>query len=70
MTTHIQGIGEVNAKLGQDIKIGDVLVWNYGYTSTVKGIASETKSFITFILVSKSGISERRMKKSAEFAVK
>lgn len=43
LTINLQGIGSHKAKQAQDIKIGDKLLWNYGYISTVKAI-TETKS--------------------------
>ena len=37
-TIHLQGIGRVDAKPATEIKIGDILIWNYGYKSTVKSV--------------------------------
>ena len=43
MTIHLQGIGERPAKPASQIRVGDVLIWNYGEKSIVKSI-TETKS--------------------------
>lgn len=40
---HLQGIGEQNATEAQNVKIGDVLIWNYGNIETVTSI-EQTKS--------------------------
>ena len=40
---HLQGIGEQNATEAQNVKVGDVLIWNYGMTETVTSI-KQTKS--------------------------
>lgn len=34
-TTHLQGIGKISAKQVKDLAPGDVVMWNYGYKSTV-----------------------------------
>lgn len=60
----LQGIGLVKAKEAGEFKIGDVMVWNYGATSVIKGIAKETKAFITYITESKGETYERKLKKS------
>ena len=70
-TVQLQGIGKVDGKFGSEIEIGDELMWNFGYTSIVKAIAKETKSFITFIITSThSGEDhERRIKKDRLVAI-
>jgi hypothetical protein len=42
------------------------MVWNFGHTTTVLGVASETKAFITYILKDDKNSSrhERRLKKT------
>jgi len=37
-TIHLQGIGEVKANPASDIKVGDILIWNYGGLEKVKEI--------------------------------
>ena len=42
-TIHLQGIGEKPAILAKELKIGDVTVWNYGFTETIIGILKQRK---------------------------
>ena len=41
---HLQGIGLFAAKPASEVKPGDVLVWNYGSTSTVLTVRTAGKS--------------------------
>lgn len=51
-TTHLQGIGSVPAKAAQDLQRGDIIRWNYGYTSTVLDlIPSKSGKTITAVLL-------------------
>ena len=70
-TVQLQGIGKVEGKFGNEIKIGDELMWNFGYTSIVKSILKETKSFITFLITSTNDGNdyERRIKKDRLVAI-
>ena len=70
-TINLQGIGSQNATLVSNVKVGDTLVWNYGYTSEVVGIAKETKAQIIFLLKSNGDgvVRERRLAKSTLVAV-
>jgi hypothetical protein len=62
-TKHLQGIGKVHAKAAGQIKAGDVLIWNYGYTSVVNGVEKTSPQYITATLVCEDGAeSTRRMK--------
>ena len=63
-TIHLQGIGPVQAIPAADIKPGDVLMWNYGYKSTVVAILSETAKSIVIQTKSDAGIFQRRLMKS------
>ena len=64
MKIHLQGHGKQEAKFAESIKIGDVLMWNYGATSKVINIISETPKYITLGIQEESGnIYERRLKK-------
>lgn len=48
---HLQGIGKVKAIPANELKIGSVIVWNYGYTSEVSEIAySKTGKTLTVTL--------------------
>jgi hypothetical protein len=53
-TIKLQGIyGEQSAKAVKDLKIGDVIVWNYGYKSSVTDlIPSKTGKTVTAMLKS------------------
>lgn len=53
-TTHLQGIGRVEAKQVKDFSIGEKIMWNYGGVSEILEIVKETKSFITFKMFSTS----------------
>jgi len=67
--TWLQGLGHALGKKAEDIKIGDVLVWNYGATSKVIGFVKETAKFITVEIECKSGVFERRLKKDRIVAI-
>lgn len=47
---HLQGIGKVSSKCAGDLAVGDVLMWNYGSTSTVERIVKVTAKTITVAL--------------------
>lgn len=65
MTIKLQGIyNQQAAKAVKELKTGDVIVWNYGYTSTVVDlIPSKTGKTITCMLKSNQDgvIRERKM---------
>ena len=46
---HLIGWGKQQAKPASDFNVGDVMMWNYGCTSKVVGIANETAKTITFV---------------------
>lgn len=53
---NLQGIGKRPAKRVTDIQIGDVIIWNFGYKSTVKGIeVSKTGRTYHLTVISDSG---------------
>jgi hypothetical protein len=56
-TVKLQGIyGAQPAKAVKDLRIGDVIVWNFGYKSTVTDlIPSKSGKTITAVLLSESG---------------
>jgi hypothetical protein len=61
----IQSVGMHIAKPASSISVGDVLVWNFGYTSKVTRIVSETPAFVTIEEQYDGGkLYERRLKKS------
>lgn len=63
MTIHLQGIGQNEAIKAKDIKPGDVLKWNYGYTSQVVEIIKETPKQIIVKTVASGETYERRFNK-------
>ena len=50
-TIHLQGIGNAPAIQASDLRAGDRIMWNYGYTYTVVSITDVSAKFI--------GITER-----------
>jgi hypothetical protein len=68
-TVHLQGIGQVQAKPAADIKPGDVLMWNFGYTSTVLALLSETAKSMVIQTRCEGGIFQRRLMKSRLVAI-
>jgi len=69
---HLQGVGWVPAKLGSDLQVGDVLMWNFGYTGTIKDI-TPSKSGKTLQVVTVSSFDgkeyTRKMSASAQYGV-
>lgn len=43
-TTHLQGVGRVPAIPANDLQVGDVIIYNFGYRSTVCGITPRGKT--------------------------
>lgn len=54
-TTHLQGIGRVPAKPAGELEVGDVIIYNYGYRSTVCGIIARGKTQIIIHTASHTG---------------
>ena len=75
-TTRLQGIGVVEGIEAKDLKVGDVTLWNYGYTETITSITfSKTgKTLVAGIEYTNSRgevvQSERKMKANRIVAVK
>lgn len=65
-TIHLQGIGEKPAILAKELKIGDVTIWNYGFTETIIGILKQTPKSIVFQIKSNNTdyIGQRRIYKN------
>ena len=64
-TIHLQSYGLAPAKPAIDFKVGDVMLWNFGYTSVVTEITNETEKMITYKLTSPSGyVGERKFLKT------
>lgn len=61
---HLQGLyGDLPAVPAGEIKKGDVLVWNFGYKSTVLEVIKRTKAQIILLLKSNDSgnTAERRL---------
>ena len=73
MTLNLQGIyTKPEAKAVKELKTGDVIMWNYGYTSTVVDlIPSKTGKTITCLLKSSQDgvVRERKMGAERLFAI-
>ena len=68
--TWIQGMGHVYGKKAEELKKGDFIVFNYGYVYTVVEKLKETKSFITFQVISEEDETyECRFKKNRVVAM-
>lgn len=52
-TRHLQGIGNKPAIPAKELKVGTIILWNYGYTSEVLDIVP-SKSGKTLIATTKS----------------
>lgn len=65
-TIHLQGIGEKPAIFAKELKIGDVTIWNYGFTETIIGILKQTQKSIVFQIKSNNTdyIGQRRLYKN------
>lgn len=65
-TIHLKGIGEKPAILAKELKIGDVTIWNYGFTETIIGILKQTQKSIVFQIKSNNTdyIGQRRLYKN------
>lgn len=62
---YLIGWGEVNAQPAGNIKVGDTLMWNYGYKSKVLSIDKTTAKSITISTKSDTGkVCQRTMRKS------
>ena len=53
-TMRLQGIGLVAAQPAENIKVGDVLVWNYGATETVVSVAPKGNVSLSLVISYKS----------------
>ena len=62
-TRHLQGIGAVHAIPADDLRPGDVTIWNYGYTATVDAIVRRTAAQVVVRMIADDSgtVHERRM---------
>lgn len=54
-TTHLQGVGRVPAKTANDLQVGDIIIYNFGYRSTVCGITAKGKTQLVVHTASHDG---------------
>ena len=76
LTVQLQSVGYVKAKEAQQFKIGELMMWNFGYKSEILSIVKETKTQIIFSLnsIKPNGstdgkVYERRLKKNRLIAI-
>jgi hypothetical protein len=50
MCVWLQNYGWCPAKLGKDLKVGDVIVYNFGSTAEIVKVSRESKNTIWFIV--------------------
>jgi len=63
MAVWVQSTGWVKARQGKDLKIGDQIVYNWGYIGTIVSIIKETHKTITFGIESSGKVYEQRIGK-------
>ena len=60
----LQGIGIVLGVPASEIKEGDFLIWNFGYTSEVTKILKETAKTVTLEIIESGKRYERKLNKT------
>ena len=60
-TIHLQGIGNVPAKPAQELRNGDTVMWNFGYTSLIVDIVPRGKTQLVAMMVEQSGTFTQRV---------
>ena len=69
-TVQIQSVGRCKGKAAGQLQVGDVTIWNFGYTHAFVGFAKETKAQVIAQFANKDGsIWEKRMGKDRLVAV-
>lgn len=69
-TIQLQSIGKRKATEAKNIKVGDTLIWNFGYTTKVLEIVKETAHTIIIRSINESGkIYDRRLGKERLVAI-
>ena len=46
---HLQSVGNVPGTPAENIKVGDILTWNFGYKATVTGIIKRTAKSVVYV---------------------
>ena len=65
--TWLQSLGACKGKPAGELQVGDVMGWNYGYTSTVSAILSQTVSTITVEETYQTPIYEKEERATRKF---
>jgi len=69
-TVQIQSVGRCKGKPAGQLQVGDVTIWNFGYTYAFVGFAKETKAQVIAQFANKDGsVWEKRMGKDRLVAV-
>ena len=69
-TVQIQSVGYCKGKPAGQLEVGDVTIWNFGYTHAFVGFAKETKAQVIAQFANEDGtIWEKRMGKDRLVAV-
>ena len=71
-TTHLQGIGHVPAKTAQELRNGDIVMWNFGYTSLIVDIVPRGKTQLVAMMVEQQSgtFTQRVMKRTTLIGMK
>ena len=64
MTIQLQKIGKVPAQPASNIKVGTILMWNFGTTETVLEIVNETAQTLSVKIQINDYIGVRKLKKT------
>lgn len=59
-TTNLQGLGSHPAIKAEDLKPGDTIVYNYGYTSTFKRVIKRSEKSFLIEVESNGNLYKRR----------
>lgn len=69
-TIHLQSVGTVPAIAAEKLRVGNVMMWNFGSTSTVETIENASPYFLLVTEKTKEGkLYSRKMKKSRLVAI-
>jgi hypothetical protein len=64
MTIQLQSIGKMPAQVASNIKVGNVLMWNFGTKETVLDIVNETAKTLSIKIQSGNYVGVRKLNKN------
>ncbi len=68
---HLQGFGEIEADFASSVKVGDILIWNFGTEEKIQSIEKENDKTIWVKISGNNGFTGiRRMLKTRLVAIK